>query len=401
MKICFLVGSMKISGGTYVIVQHAYFMQEQGHQVTLAVQEPFHDMTASWHDRSKHLDIIPISESYVKEFDLVIATWWKTVLELPRFPRAVLAYFVQSIESRFYAENEIPLKKYIDNTYSLPIHFCTEAKWIQHYLLERHSQQSELVRNGIRKDLYFAKDGGQARKFPRVLIEGPFNVGFKNTGMAVAAAHQAGAKDIWVLTGSPVSYVPYVSKIFSQVPISEVPDIYRECDILIKLSTVEGMFGPPLEMFHCGGTSVVLDVTGHDEYIIDGVNSTVIKEREFDAIVNRISEQLLDLKSISTQKSNARETANHWPDWDQSSAEFTTWVESLLASPSNSDIHDSLVTSEQLYISEENARLEKIPLLSVRNKIVRILSRSPELLKRFMFQLIAVKEVIFPSKTAL
>lgn len=384
-----------------MIVQHAHYLQERGHQVTLAVQEPFHNLTASWHDRAKHLDIIPISESYAQEYDLVIATWWKTALELTKYPKAVLAYFVQSIESRFYPENEVPLKKYIDNTYSLPIHLCTEAKWIQQYLLERHGQQSALVRNGIRKDLYYPKLDVKARTFPRVLIEGPFKVGFKNTGMAVAAAHKAGAKDIWVLTGSPVSYVPHVSKIFSQVPISDVPDIYRECDVLIKLSTVEGMFGPPLEMFHCGGTSIVLDVTGHDEYIVDGLNSMVIKERDFDAIVDRISEQLLDVESLSKQKVNASETANQWPNWDESSAKFTTWVESLSGSSENTLVYDSLAMSEQVYISEENARLGEIPFLSIKQRLVGILNRFPEMLKRLMFQLIAVKEVVFPSKTAL
>lgn len=37
------------------------------------------------------------------------------------------------------------------------------------------------------------------------------------------------------------------------------------------------MFGPPLEMFHCGGTSIVYDVTGHDEYIVHDKNGLVAK----------------------------------------------------------------------------------------------------------------------------
>ena len=54
--------------------------------------------------------------------------------------------------------------------------------------------------------------------------------------------------------------------------------IYRSCDVIVKLSYVEGMFGPPLEMFHCGGTSIVYDVTGHDEYIVHGKNGLVAKK---------------------------------------------------------------------------------------------------------------------------
>jgi hypothetical protein len=42
----------------------------------------------------------------------------------------------------------------------------------------------------------------------------------------------------------------------------DTPLVYRSCDILGKLSYVEGMFGPPLEMFHCGWTAIVYNVTG-------------------------------------------------------------------------------------------------------------------------------------------
>ena len=41
-----------------------------------------------------------------ERFDLVFATWWKTALELHRINAYQYAYFVQSIESRFYPESE-------------------------------------------------------------------------------------------------------------------------------------------------------------------------------------------------------------------------------------------------------------------------------------------------------
>ena len=41
---------------------------------------------------------------------------------------------------------------------------------------------------------------------------------------------------------------------------------------MLKLSSVEGMFGPPLEGFHRGATCVVTPVTGHEEYVEHGWN---------------------------------------------------------------------------------------------------------------------------------
>ena len=45
---------------------------------------------------------------------------------------------------------------------------------------------------------------------------------------------------------------------------------------MLKLSRVEGMFGPPLEGFHMGATCVVTAVTGHEEYVEHGVNGLVV-----------------------------------------------------------------------------------------------------------------------------
>ena len=46
---------------------------------------------------------------------------------------------------------------------------------------------------------------------------------------------------------------------------------------MLKLSRVEGMFGPPLEGFHMGATCVVTAVTGHEEYVEHGENGLVVE----------------------------------------------------------------------------------------------------------------------------
>src|SRR4029079_17931801 len=62
-------------------------------------------------------------------------------------------------------------------------------------------------------------------------------------------------------------------------PVSqrELAAIYEEHDVVLKLSRVEGMFGPPLEGFHKGATCVVTAVTGHDEYVEHGENGLVVE----------------------------------------------------------------------------------------------------------------------------
>jgi O-antigen biosynthesis protein len=405
MKLCFLVGSMAISGGTYVIVQHASYLRDQGFDVTLAVQEPFTPATLAWHDQAPTLRCVPFEDAKSEHFDLVIATWWKTALEIGNFNADRHAYFVQSIESRFYPADEVPLRALVDSTYHLPVNYVTEASWIRSHLTEHFGHAAALVRNGIRKDVYqpsgptvATRENGQ----PRVLVEGHFGVSFKNTALAIRLAREAGAKDIWLLTGSPVSWVPKVSRVFSRVPMVSTPDIYRSCDILVKLSTVEGMFGPPLEIFHCGGTAVVFDVTGHDEYIVDGLNARVVARNDADRVVEAIRELLRDADRLQRLKDGALQTAADWPSWGQSSAQFQTWVQACLEGPAvdRTILAEMAAKAWSDYARDEQARLHRNPGIVRRHKLSAIASRMPASVVRRVKQMEAAGEVMFGGRKA-
>jgi hypothetical protein len=399
-SICFLVGSMAISGGTYVIVQHAVYLHDNGYEVTLAVQEPFTEKTLAWHDQASRLRCVPIEAAQSETFDLVIATWWKTALELCNFNAPRYAYFVQSIESRFYPDTEPPLRALVDATYQLPIAYVTEATWIRDHLATGYGHEVALVRNGIRKDVYHTLGPTIAprtpNRQPRVLIEGHFGVSFKNTALGIRLAREAGAKDIWLLTGTPVKWMPGVSRVFSRVPMNITPQIYRSCDILIKLSTVEGMFGPPLEIFHCGGSAIVFDVTGHDEYIEDGQNARVVRCGDMEGVVTTLRCLLNNPAELERLKAGALKTAEAWATWNESSAAFRSWVESVLISP----IIDREVIAELRdkafsdYVRDERERLAKAPRMPW-YRLRPLATILPSSLLRLLKQLEAVGEVLF------
>lgn len=405
-KICFLVGSVAISGGTYVIFQHALALQARGYDVTLAVQEPFTEKTVAWHDSGEMLHCLPFEKARLENYDLVIATWWKTALELASFHAPRYGYFVQSIESRFYPENETPLRALVEATYTLPVQYVTEATWIMRYLQETYHQSACLVHNGIRKDVYTPEGPTIAPRIaghPRVLIEGHFNISFKNTALALKLAQEAGAKDIWVMTGSPVTALPGASRVFSRVPIHKTPEIYRSCDILVKLSTVEGMFGPPLEIFHCGGTALVFDVTGYDEYIENEQNAVVVKNRNLESVVTKLGQILNDQSYLEKLKHGAQATAHAWPDWTQSSALFVKWVETALVSPPCNHAEVESITKEawQKYTADEQERLKANPSIVWRYRLKGLARRLPRWMQDKIKELMTLKEVRFPQRRAL
>ncbi len=363
MKIAFFIGSVDISGGTYVIYQHALHAKQAGHDVTIVVQYPYEVHQMQWHPACRTLRFVPVQSLGDQQFDLAIATWWKTATELHAIPAQRYAYFVQSIESRFYPDEEGPLKGLVDRTYDLGLPTITEATWIRDFLHDRNGTDAQLVRNGIRKDLY-RPDGDVIARRPnngklRVLVEGPMGVFFKNVGKSIKLSKESRADSTWLLTSTMMGGMLGVDRVFSRVPITDVPAIYRSCDVLVKLSYVEGMFGPPLEMFHCGGTAVVYDVTGHDEYIVDGKNALVIRRDDEQGVVNAINRLRDEPELLDRLKAGAAETADAWPDWNASSTGFEQAMSNIDAGPDRDALAQRNADSMAIYVELEQARLAK------------------------------------------
>jgi glycosyltransferase involved in cell wall biosynthesis len=154
---------------------------------------------------------------------------------------------------------------------------------------------------------------------------------FKNVPASIRLAREGGADEIWLLTSSAADAVEGVDRVFSRITQAQVATVYRSCDLILKLSLVEGMFGPPLEMFHCGGTAIVYNVTGHDEYIVHGRNALVAQCHDEAAVV-RFIRQLKDFPPfLEALKANAIDAAAQWPDWPASTAQFRDAMEMAAA----------------------------------------------------------------------
>ena len=217
------------------------------------------------------------------------------------------------------------MRNLVDAMYDLPWGFITEAKWIERYLQQIHQQVAAVVPNGIDKELFRCDGPALSPRRPgklRVLVEGAIDVEFKNVPTAIRLARQAEVDEIWLLTPSDARTYPGVDRVLSRIPHGSTPLVYRSCDLVLKLSLVEGVFGPPLEMFHCGGTCVVYDVTGHDEYIEHGRNGIVVSTGDEAGVVAALKRLREMPPLLENLKHNAIATSVSWPDWEQSSARF-------------------------------------------------------------------------------
>jgi glycosyltransferase involved in cell wall biosynthesis len=334
IKIAVLLCSADISGGTYVIFEHASFLRSRGYLVYVVTEEEVADSAYSWHPAAAKLQWLTIDQAVSKNFDMVVATWWESPFLLYKLQATHYLYFVQSIESRFFKggnsrkedeRNFSVWRQYCESTYSCNIPVITEASWIKEYLYRNYNSRVFLARNGIRKDMYTAEGASISPRLSsglRVLVEGPVDVAYKNVPRSVELCRAAGVDEIWLLTSSDISQYQGVDRVFSRVDIKDTPAIYRSCDVLVKLSYIEGMFGPPLEMFHCGGTAIVYRVTGHDEYMVDGKNSYIVEKDDDQQVIAYLRQLSTNPKELARLKVGAAETAGKWIDWKSASTIF-------------------------------------------------------------------------------
>lgn len=335
-----IIAYKALSGGVIVIFEHAYYLTLRNqYEVFLIFDTEVTDEDISWFDRATTLNKISFEEAKNIHFDIVIATFWKSCYEIAELKSNSYLYFNQSVESKFYKDS--PQKAALaEATYLLGLPIITEATWIKNYLNEHYHIDAELAKNGINKEVFFVQQEKEKNRPFRVLVEGPLGVDFKNVNRTLEICKQSKADEIWLLTSTEVDQIEGVHQVFSKIPIHKVQEVYNSCDVLVKLSKVEGMFGPPLEMFHCGGTAITYNVSGFDEYMKHNHNALIADMDDEEKVLEYINFLKDHPEELERLKQNALITANEWPNWEQASRGFEQAIEKSLAKEQ--------VTQEQL-----------------------------------------------------
>jgi O-antigen biosynthesis protein len=320
VRVAFLTQDLQLSGGVGVIVAHAVGLSRHGFDVDLVLTRRWARPDWSHHGLTS-VQVIGLDQARTRRYDVALATWWETAQHLFDLDAARHACFVQSLEDRFYGEDE-PQRMVAALAQDLPVRFITEARWIAATLEALHpGGKAFYVRNGIAKDVFAPVDAVPVQRAEplRILVEGSLGVPFKGVGDALAAvgAMTTPRHVTLVAPDSPGAPVPGVDRLLGAVPQRRLAELYAETHVLLKLSRVEGMFGPPLEGFHKGATCVVTPVTGHDEYVVHGENGLVVDWDDTAGTARALDLLARDGVLLHRLRSGALATARAWPGWEQ------------------------------------------------------------------------------------
>lgn len=361
MKVCFLLNDVRLSGGVGVVLEHAYHLAaDHGFETTVALKE---DVSEAWgYRRLDGVRRVSLKRAEEERFDVAVATWWRTAYDLFRLKADRYAYFVQSMEDRFYPDGVDRVQAAI--THGLPVSFITEAAWIADTLKQlRPETPCYYVRNGVAKDVFTPPSELVPRTSGplRILVEGVPAVWFKGVHEALdAAAAMTRPREVTLVTGEPVDASEFpVNRVLGPVRPEKMAELYAESDVVLKHSRVEGMFGPPLEGFHRGATCVVSPVTGHEEYVRHGWNGVVTGWDDPRGAGRWLDVLAEDRRLLHFLRMNALKTAEAWPSWTQASTFLAAALETIRREPPPPPGAGGLQTLEDVKAASEWLRNER------------------------------------------
>lgn len=328
LKIAYIVPSCSVSGGMAVICQHANRLLKRGHSVVLLSVVDVKPM--DWFPNQQ----VPVHDArtWKGDLDVVVATGWSTSFWLPRISARTKCYFVQSDETRFHPEGSL-WQHLTTLTYYFGVHYLTEARWIRDWLKQNFGHEAELVPNGLDPEIFGPTEPLRPKgDKPRILLEGAIGLPYKGMREAFEAVSALDA-EVWCVSsfGEPEPGWK-CHRFFQHVPMQDMKKIYSSCDVLLKLSRVEGFFGPPMEMMACGGVAVVGKVTGYDEYIVDGENALVVDPLDIEGARNAVQRLIYDDQLRSRLIEAGARTARQW-DWESSIDTLEAFYTRIASSP--------------------------------------------------------------------
>jgi glycosyltransferase involved in cell wall biosynthesis len=319
VKVAFVVNDLQLSGGVGVVVEHArQLVYRHGFAVDLVLARE-HD-EPGWAFRGlAHVPVHGMERAGQERYDVAVATWWETVGPALELDAHRHAYFVQSLEDRFYMPHEAP-RLAATLTHDLPLEVITEARWIAETLEAlMPERRCLLVRNGIDKDVFAPVAAPPVRGDEplRILIEGNPGVWFKGVGEALEAVRIMRAPRVVTSVAADGRKLRGADTALPHLSQRDLAKAYAEHDVVLKLSRVEGMFGPPLEGFHLGATCVITGVTGHEEYVVHGENGLVVDWDDPRGTARALDLLARDHALLHRLRWGALATARGWPSWEQ------------------------------------------------------------------------------------
>ncbi|MBU4305735.1 MAG: glycosyltransferase family 4 protein [Candidatus Omnitrophica bacterium] len=355
MKIIFLLPCLEICGGIRVVFEYANRLKVRGHKVLIFYPLFPLNFGEKWINLRMHIHKIRIffdnlrkgnkidwfnvevpvigipslSERYIPDGDVVIATAWPTAYYVNRyhFKKGRKVYFIQHYEVVMGVES------LVNETYKFNLHQLVIASWLKELMIEKFNKKEPyLVPNGVNLGQFYngnkiynknkrilmlyslyewkgAKDGIKAFELART----------KHSGIKLVLFGTHKDKDI-----------PLYAEFHLAPQGEDLRKLYCSCDIFLFPSWTEGWGLPPMEAMACKCAVVATNVGGILYYTIPGKTALISSPKEPEALAKNLLSLLDDeekLKRISEEGYNYIKQFT----WEKSTEQFERALNEIIA----------------------------------------------------------------------
>jgi glycosyltransferase involved in cell wall biosynthesis len=357
VRVCFVLPSLRPSGGVAVAAALARGLAEQGVEADLVVGEP------AGGQAPEDLSVRHIAAADGRAYDVAIGTWWQTASALWEVTAQRRAMLLQSFEQRFY-DRDAPFERLAaEVTLALPVGFLAVAPWIRDVLAElRPGACTWVVVPGIDKTVFHGERRVRRPGPLRVLIEGQPTLPFKGVQDAVAAVRtmREPVHSTLVALEPTAAEGLDVDRVVGGLGPEAMAALYRESDVLVKLSRVEGLGLAPVEGFHTGLPCVTTPYTGHDEYVRHGDNGVVVGHDDIPGTAAWLDLLARDRDLVAKLSVGAERAAAAWPSWTASARRLHGALIEMLEGPAAESDPSLLLRTLSLGTALGRARLARL-----------------------------------------
>lgn len=346
MRISIIGTGMFKSGGMKIIFEYANRLSSKGHEVIYYYplkqykfgSEKIISKTRRYYGAIKDylinaesikkfynvnfkIQAVPyISNSFVKNADVIMATQWPTAYDVDALStsKGKKFYFLQDYEIWGSDINKV------NNALFLNLKKITISNYNKQFFKKNFNIDTEVILNGIDYSLYHSTNKN-FNKDETVICFIEHHLQSKGVEIAVEAVKKIyndfNSNNLKFISFGQHNYhnIPQFIKFYQDLPDSEVvKNIYGNTDIFIYPSLKEGFALPPAEAMACKCAVVTTTVGAVPEFSIDGRNAIHVKPNNPEEIYSAVKKLLFNKNKIKVLAENAYNDIRIKLNWEDS-----------------------------------------------------------------------------------
>lgn len=266
------------------------------------------------------------------EWDVALATWWTTIPALAEVRAARRGVLMQGFDPLHYRPEEFVDQLAATAAVCAPFDVIAVSEWVADMVRAvRPSARCAVVAPGVDKDVFGGPPRTPGDGPLRILVEGQPSVWFKGVGDAVAAtAAMTQPRHVTVVATDPAGARDVAAdRVVGGLDPAAMAALYRETDVLVKLSRHEGLGLAPVEAFHAGVPCVIAPYGGDASYARHGDNALVVGFDDIPGTARALDRLAADRDLLARLSEGALRAAAQWPDLETASARLADALTAL------------------------------------------------------------------------